>query len=130
MKTVRTVLATMAALALTATHQAAAASAVQLTNADDGRTVSTTLGGTATVRLVPVTENGVRWTFAKPVTSDPQIAAPTTGTQTPDGGATASFDLVGPGDVVVTATRSCVVTAPGGVCPSTTATWRVTLTVA
>lgn len=130
MKTVRTVLVTMAALALTATHQAAAASAVQLTNADDGRAVSTTLGDTVTVRLVPTRENGVKWVFAKPAASDPQIAASRAATQTPDGGASASFELVGAGEVVVTAARTCVVTAPGGVCSQAAAPWKVTLTVA
>jgi len=128
MKKVRTVLtAVTAALALTT--PAHAASNVSLTTADDGKSVAAALGDDVTVRLTPTTGNGVRWVFGQVLSSDPAVAERTNGTVRPDGGASATFSLAGPGEVELTSTRTCVVTGSGGVCPGNAQVWRVTLTV-
>ncbi|MER5728398.1 hypothetical protein ABT084_08630 [Streptomyces sp. NPDC002138] len=143
MKRARTVLAAMTAmLAFAATQQASAAPDVsvatpahavrtmQLTNADNGRTVTGRLGDSVRVRLTPVVEDGLKWVFVKPASSDSSLAAQTGGTETPDGGASGSFDLVAAGKVVVQAGRRCVATTPGRVCPEVVLPWKVTLNVA
>jgi len=128
MNKARTVLTALTAV-LTLTTPALAASNVSLTGADDGRSVSAALGDTVSVRLTPVQGNGVKWVFGQVQSSDPTVAERTDGAVRPDGGASAAFSLPGPGEVELTSTRTCVVTASGGVCPADVQVWRVTLTV-
>ncbi|MFD0415349.1 hypothetical protein [Streptomyces sp. NPDC127108] len=124
-------LAAFAVAVVPATAQAearAAAGRAVLTNADDGRTVTVATGDTVEVRLAPVREGHVRWTWSVPDSDTPDVLRKTGGSTMPDGGARANLSADGVGTATVTAGGSCV-PDPGYACPAVIRSWKVTVAV-
>ncbi|GGV03937.1 hypothetical protein GCM10010211_83970 [Streptomyces albospinus] len=132
----RTVLAaiSLAAASLTAPAtlpdaHAAARSAASLSNADDGRAISTAPGDAIRVNLKALRGDGVKWVWDVPAASATDVLARTTGGTAPNGDAKAAFRAEENGRSTITAHRRCVVTAPGRSCPHVVTTWKATVDV-
>jgi hypothetical protein len=93
-----------------------------LTNADDGTMLDVRVNAVITVQLAAVA--GYRW--APPAASDPALIARTAASQSPDGGATATFQTLAPGTAHLDATADPTC-APA--CKRLSQEWQVTIVV-
>lgn len=132
-----TALTLVAAMAATAAPAAAHGQApdrarlaqrVVLTNADNGRSVTASLGDDIEVRLTRSHENGLTWTWSTPASSDSDVLRRTTGRTAPNGDASAVFHAEHDGTATVTAQRRCH-PDPGHFCPLVITPWKVTVEV-
>lgn len=120
-------LAAVTAIALSAgtvTPTPAVARTNILTNADNGATVFSAVGDTITVRLTRQQSQGLRWAWSKITTSDPSVVHGLSATTSPNGGASAQFDVQDPGTSTITAQATCI---PAAECPDTVKLWKVTV---
>ncbi|MFI5977613.1 hypothetical protein [Streptomyces sp. NPDC051452] len=101
---------------------------IVLTNSDNGRSVTATLGDDIEVRLTSSHENGLTWSWSTPTSSDSTVLRRTTGATAPSGGASAVLHAEHDGTATVTTQRRCR-PDPGHVCPLVITPWKVTVEV-
>ncbi|MVU81941.1 hypothetical protein GPX89_32475 [Nocardia sp. ET3-3] len=119
-------------LALTLTSMAVSAPAsaqhIALTNSDDGRSVTASLGDDIEVRLTSFHENGLTYTWQPPVSSDSTVLSRTASRTAPNGDASAVLQAENDGTTTITAQPQCR-PDKGRECPSVAKQWKVTVQV-
>ncbi|MEU7166774.1 hypothetical protein AB0A70_19375 [Streptomyces morookaense] len=131
MLTLVTVMAATAAPAAAdgrAPDPARPAQRITLTNSDNGRSVTASLGDDIRVQLTGSRENGLTWTWSAPTSGNSTILRRTTGGTKPNGDASATFHAEHDGTATITAQRGCR-PAPGHVCPLVITPWKVKVEV-
>ncbi|MEV6949773.1 hypothetical protein AB0N07_49355 [Streptomyces sp. NPDC051172] len=101
---------------------------IALTNSDNGRSVTASLGDDNEVRLTGYRENGLTWVWNTPTSSDSAVLRRSAGGTTPSGDASAAFHTEHDGTATITAQRRCR-PDPGHICPSVVTPWKVTVEV-
>jgi hypothetical protein len=101
---------------------------IVLTNSDNGRSVTASLGDDIDVRLTGYRDNGLTYTWSTPASSDSTGLRRTTGRTTPNGDASAVFRAEHDGTATITAQRRCR-PDPGHLCPLVVTPWKVTVEV-
>ncbi|MFD8998885.1 hypothetical protein [Streptomyces abikoensis] len=111
-----------------APDRARLAQRIVLTNADNGRSVTASLGDDVEVRLTGYRKDGLTWTWSTPASSDSTVLRRTAGRTAPNGDASATFHAEHEGTATITAQRHCRPDA-GRLCPLVITPWKVTAEV-
>ncbi|MFF3920650.1 hypothetical protein ACFYZB_46150 [Streptomyces sp. NPDC001852] len=101
---------------------------IALTNSDNGRSVTASLGDDIEVRLTGLHENGLTWTWSTPTSSNSTVLRRTSGRTAPNGDASATFHAEHDGTATITAQRHCRPDA-GRICPLVITPWKVMVEV-
>lgn len=132
--TVLTLVTVMAATAAPAAAHGQApdparlAQRITLTNSDNGRPVTASLGDDLQVQLTGSHENGLTWTWSAPTSSNSTILRRTTGGTKPNGDPSATFHAEHDGTATITAQRRCRPDS-GHLCPLVITPWKVKVEV-
>ncbi|MFJ3308272.1 hypothetical protein ACIPSA_35365 [Streptomyces sp. NPDC086549] len=104
---------------------------LELTAADNGKTVTVDRDDIVTVFLTSSTTPGPGTPFAwsAPTSSDSNVLAEAASIATPNGDALGIFRATGSGSATLTAVRECKIISPGPMCTAPTLLWSVTVNV-
>ncbi|MEU4926037.1 hypothetical protein AB0G54_05960 [Streptomyces yokosukanensis] len=122
------VTATLVTTAASAAPHSALANRVVLTAADNGHSVTRSVGDDTEIRLKASHERGLTYTWSMPSARDAHVLARTVGGITPTGDAYALVHAATPGTTTVSAVRHCR-PDPGFMCPRTVTPWKATIEV-
>ncbi|WP_369389369.1 hypothetical protein AB5J72_18495 [Streptomyces sp. CG1] len=122
------VTATLVTPAASAAPHSGRADRPALTNSDNGRTVTRSVGDDTGIRLKATREQGLTYTWSMPSTRDAHVLTRTISGTTPAGDAYAVLHAESPGTSTITAVRQCR-PDPGYKCPRAIAPWKVTIKV-
>ncbi|MGV9269160.1 hypothetical protein ACWDRR_31355 [Kitasatospora sp. NPDC003701] len=142
MKTVKRLTAAAAGLALVTTLSGTAAataaapaagpqlfSVLTLSGDDNGRTVQAHSGDVIQLSLYGFPDHTVRWLWVTPWATAPSVLSQTSGSESPNGDAQATFTAAAAGTGDIATYARCVVVERGSVCPPWVGRWKVTVVV-